>query len=424
VARPARRLEVWLRGVHVATLSEPATYRYRLSFTEEALDVFGDGARVLSLSLPVAEEPIEDHRTDATRRPVSAFLEGLLPEGNLRTHLAATVGVLTVDKVALLEQVGSECAGAVQFLPVGRTPSPGQVRPLSQAEVDRLVADLPTYHLPEDTALQASLAGIQDKVLLTHLSDGRWGWPEDGAPSTHLIKPEPTEGQALDHLIQVEDWAMRVAAHAGLEAAETRLATFDDRAAIVVARYDRGPDGTRVHQEDFCQALALDPQAKYETLRETEARGSRLRRLADIAAPRSADPDAFRRQLLSLVTFNVVIGNGDAHSKNYSILIGPRGEVALAPLYDAAPVMLLSSRYKSTGHVLNGRTSIDWVSIDDLVEEAADWGMARPRARRTVQDVLDRTWEAAHALALPDGTGEVLARLEGLWARRSWRRPA
>ena len=168
-----RRLEVWLRGRQVATLTEPSSYRFRLAFTDEALDEYGAGARVLSLSLPVSVDPIEDHRTNPTRRPVSAFLEGLLPEGNLRSQLASTLGVATVDKVALLEQVGAECAGAVQFLRPGEVPSAGRVRPLSGDEVNRIVTDLPTYHLPEGSAPQASLAGIQDKVLLTRLGGAR-----------------------------------------------------------------------------------------------------------------------------------------------------------------------------------------------------------------------------------------------------------
>lgn len=419
----ARRasLEVWLHGVHVATLSEPSSYRYRLTFTDEAFDVFGDGARVLSLSLPISDRPLDDDRKNAARRPVSAFLEGLLPEGNLRTQVASTVGVLAMDKLALLEQVGAECAGAIQFLPSGQRPSPGHVRPLSTGEVDRLVADLPTYNLPEGAAPQASLAGIQDKVLLTAREGGTWGWPANGAASSHLIKPEPIGTQVLGKLVQTEDWAMRVAGAAGLSAAQTRLADFDGRTAIVVTRYDRRSDGSRLHQEDFCQALGLDPQAKYENLREVPTRGTRLRRLTDIAAPRSADPDSFRRELLALVAFNVVIGNGDAHSKNYALILNRRGEVSLAPLYDAAPVMYLAPQFKNTGHVVNGRTNIDWVGADDLTAEAASWGMSRSRAQGTVEHVLAATWEAVHAVALPEGTEEVLARLERMWAQRSWR---
>ncbi|MBM7507687.1 serine/threonine-protein kinase HipA [Nocardioides salarius] len=422
MARPGSvSLSVWLHETHVATLSEPSTYRYRLTFTDEALDTFGVGARVLSLSLPLSSRPLEDHPRDPTRQPVSSFLEGLLPEGNLRTHLATTLGVLALDKLSLLTQVGAECAGAVRFLPVGQRPSSGHVRPLGPDEVDRLVADLPTYRLPDGAAPQASLAGIQDKVLLTELPDGSWGWPEAGAASSHLVKPEPTGAQVIDRLVQTEHWAMQVAASAGLRAAHTRLAHFDGRPAIVVRRYDRLDDGQRVHQEDFCQALALDPQAKYESPARGPSRGTRLKRLATVAAPRSLDPDAFRRDLLSSVAFNVVIGNGDAHSKNYSLLLGRRGEVSLAPLYDAAPVHYLATRFNNIGHVVNGRTRLHWVDADDLVQEARSWGMGTSRARATLEGVLGSTWEAAHAVGLPEGAESVLVNLEQLWSRRSWR---
>ena len=96
------------------------------------------------------------------------------------------------------------------------------MRRLSAREVETLVADLPTYHLPGGVTPQASLAGIQDKALLVALPDGSWGWPESGAPSTHIIKPEPLGG-ALPHLIQTEDWALRIARQASISAAESRL---------------------------------------------------------------------------------------------------------------------------------------------------------------------------------------------------------
>lgn len=422
MASRKQSLEVWLRGDHVATLSEPRRFRYRLDFTEEALDEYGEGARILSLSIPTSADPVQDHAADATRRPVAAFLEGLLPEGNLRSHVATTSKVASNDKMALLRQVGAECAGAVQFLPPGVAPSVGHVRPLEQAEVDEIIEDLPTFHLPEGAALQASLAGIQDKVLLTALPDGHWGWPEDGALSTHLIKPEPAPGSAVEHLIQVEHWAMRVAANAGLDAAATTQAMFGDRPAIVVERYDRTPDGERLHQEDFCQALGLDPQAKYEAREEAASYGtSRLRRLVNLASVRSPDPDGFRRNLLSLVTFNVIIGNGDAHSKNYSLLLGRRGEVALAPLYDAAPVMVLSPRFSNTGQAINGLTRLTKVSLDDLVAEGASWGMSSSRARDVVQAVVENTWESLHAVGAPDGLDFIVPGLEDLWTKRSWR---
>ena len=412
-------LAVWLHGVQVARLSEPSPFRLRLDFTDDALDVFGEGSRVLSLALPLSKRPVRDAKARSSGYPVSAFVEGLLPEGSVRQHIASQAGLPVTDTMGLLEQVGAECAGAVQILPEGVVPGTGHVRRLSNQQVATLIADLPTYHLPDRATPQASLAGIQDKVLLVALPDGGWGWPESGAPSTHIIKPEPLSG-ALPHLIQTEDWALRIARQASISAAESRLATFELREAIVVTRYDRGAAGERFHQEDFCQALGLDPQAKYESTAESDRHGSRLKRIARAAAARARDPDAFRTALLEAVTFNVVIGNGDAHSKNYSVMIDRDGSVALAPIYDAAPTFYLDPRYKGTGHVINGKTSVDSVDVEDLVGEAASWGTSERRARAAVGACMERIHAAVDQIPLPSGAEQVKGNLENLWTRRSW----
>jgi serine/threonine-protein kinase HipA len=411
-----KALDVWLYGVHVARLSEPRRFRLRFEFTEEALDTFGEGSRVLSLALPASRRPVQD-RNGVLQ--VSAFIEGLLPEGNLRRHIATEAGVPINDTMTLLEWVGAECAGAVQILADGAKPGAGQVRRLTKQEVDSLIADLPTYHLPEGAIPQASLAGIQDKVLLVALADGGWGWPEAGEASTHIIKPEPLGG-AVKHLIQTEDWALRVARGAGINAAESRLERFEEREAIVVVRYDRSPEGDRRHQEDFCQALGLDPGAKYESTSEAARLRSRLRRIARAAAPRALDPDGFRLALLQAVTFNVVIGNADAHSKNYSVMIGRDGSVSLAPIYDAAPLMYLDPAFKSTAHVINGKTSIDNINVDDLTAEAASWGMGERRARAAVRSCMERIYSSVERVALPSGAESVKSNLDQLWIRRSW----
>lgn len=413
-----KALNVWLYGVHVARLSEPRRFRLRLEFTEDALDTFGEGSRVLSLALPVSRKPIQDKDKNGPRQ-VSAFIEGLLPEGNLRRHIATQARVPINDTMTLLERVGAECAGAVQILTDGTKPDAGHVRLLTKQEVDSLITDLPIYHLPEGATTQASLAGIQDKVLLVALPDGSWGWPEAGAASTHIIKPEP-HGGSVKHLIQTEDWALRTAREANMNAAESRVERFQERQAIIVTRYDRGHDGNRLHQEDFCQALGLDPQAKYESTGEATRLGSRLRRIARAAAPRALDPDAFRSALLEAVAFNVVIGNADAHSKNYSVMIGRNGSVSLAPIYDAAPVRYLDPAFNGTGHVINGKTSINNIDIDDLVAEATSWGMGARRAHVTVLTCLERIYASVERVELPSGAESVKPNLHQLWARRSW----
>lgn len=416
---PSRPLNVWLYGVHIARLSEPSRFRYRLDFTDDAMDAFGEGSRVLSLALPITRKPAADSKNPSAGHSVSAFIEGLLPEGNLRQHIATHAGVPVTDSMELLSRVGAECAGAVQIIDAGIEPGPGRLRSLTEEEVTRLVADLPTYHLPDGAVPQASLAGIQDKVLLAALEDGGWGWPERGAPSTHIVKPEPLGG-SVPHLIQCEDWALHVARAANLSAAESRLATFDRREAIIVTRYDRDASGRRLHQEDFCQAIGLAPRAKYESTAEATRHGSRLRRIARMAAPRAPDPDAFRRDLLQAMTFNVVIGNGDAHSKNYSLMIDRVGRVSLAPIYDSAPTAYLDRKYKGTGHVINGKTSIDTIAVTDLADEAASWGMSARRATAIVTSCMENVHDVVDTMALPPAAEFVKTNLEAMWVQRAW----
>jgi serine/threonine-protein kinase HipA len=124
--------------------------------------------------------------------------------------------------------------------------------------------------------------------------------------------------------------------------------------------------------------------------------------------------------LLQAVTFNAVIGNGDAHSKNYSLMISRNGSVSLAPIYDAAPVMYLDPAFKSTGHVINGKTSIDNISVDDLAAEAASWGMGVRRARAAVRSCMERVYSSIEHVPLPSGAESVKSNLDRLWSRCSW----
>lgn len=420
MAKHVEPLDVWLYGHRLARLTQPNPGRlhYRLDFTEEALDTYGEGRRILSLALPISRLPVADRVGGPL--PVTNFLEGLLPEGNLRQQLATAQRIATSDLMELLHAVGGDCAGAVQFLRAGTTAALPAPRELADDQVARMVADLPTYNLPDGALPQASLAGIQDKVLLTWLGGGRWALPENGAASTHIIKPEPLYG-TIPHLIQAEDWALRVASAAGLPAAASRIERFGDRAAIVVTRYDRTAEGGRIHQEDLCQVLGLAPAAKYETLREAQFQGSRLSRvMARATAQAAADPTELRTGLLSLVVYNIVIGNGDAHSKNYSLLIGQRGEVSLAPLYDAAPVMFIADRFHSIGHVINAKTSIGEVSVEDLAVEAQTWGLPATLAHRTIEAVLEATRSAIDKTAAPAELRQMRANRDAFWTRKAW----
>ena len=101
-------------------------------------------------------------------------------------------------------------------------------------------------------------------------------------------------------------------------------------------------------------------------------------------------------------------------------MIGRDGSVSLAPIYDAAPVMYLDPAFKGTGHVINGKTSIDNISVDDLTAEATSWGMGERRARAAVRSSMERIYSSVERVALPSGAESVKSNLGQLWIRRSW----
>lgn len=364
-------LHVWLRSEHVAELEQLRNGRLRLRYTVSALDTYGLDARPLSLSLPLTDRRVQG---DTLER----FLDNLLPEGPVRGALEREHGVRPGDTFALLTHLGKECAGAIQLTGDDTTPGVGRLVPLTDDETARLVANLPTLDPPPGEVVSASLGGVQSKVLLTRTPDG-WAWPADGAMSTHLVKPEPSTGIGPPDLVRWEEWTLRLARAAGLPAAHAELADFDGRLALVVTRFDRH-DGRRSHQEDLTQALGIATRDKYESRSDER----RLRTVAVEAGAQSRSPGRFVTELLAQVTFNLVIGNGDAHSKNYSLAIDDSASFSVAPLYDVAPVYLLNPVYQSFGHHLDGQGRLRHLTAAHLLREARTWGVNAALVEETV----------------------------------------
>ena len=383
-------LTVWLHGQVVGELEQLRTSRLRLRFTEGALSTYGFGARPLSLSLPLTDKRVQG---DALER----FCDNLLPEGTVRAVLEREHSIRPGDAFALLTHIGRECAGAIQFTTGDVTVGDGTLAPLTDEQVDEIVRDLPTHPARDGLEVSASLGGIQDKVLLTRTAEG-WAWPSGGAMSTHLIKPEPISTQvAVPQIIRYEHWALRLATDAGLRAAKADLQTFGGREALVVERFDRR-DGRRAHQEDFTQALGLAARDKYEA--STGER--RLAALAALAASEALDPVAFLSDLLAQVTFNAAIGNGDAHSKNYSVHISQSANVSMTPLYDVAPVFLVASRLRHAGHAVDQQVYLPYITAGHLTSEAELWGLSAEVAANVVRDTLLALARSAEALGDPD----------------------
>lgn len=319
----AHELEVWLFGYRIGTL---ALVDGRLSFCYVSDWLSRPDAVALSASLPLQTEPFDDRKA----RP---FFAGLLPEGQMRRLIAQQFRVSGQNDFALLDHIGGECAGAVTFF------EPGQALPaltgndnvqwLSDEEVVAILDELPRRPmLAGKDGLRLSLAGAQDKLPVVFDGD-RIGLPLNGTPSSHILKPPI---HALEDSVVNEGFCMALAEAMQLKPAKSKVHFVLDRSFLLIERYDRLIDAQghrqRLHQEDFCQALGVVPEMKYQN-----EGGPCLSQCFALVrrATRPSAPQVLR--LLDYVIFNALIGNHDAHAKNFSLLYAGKTAI-LAPCYD------------------------------------------------------------------------------------------
>ena len=375
-------LAVWLYGQRVATIERAKRARLRLTYSEEALSKYALGVPLLSLSMPLRPESY-------THGVVQPFVDGILPEEPARTVLAREHDVSADDSFGLLAALGRDCAGALiiqsdddQVPPASTTTT---AEPLDDPALISAVSNLRSAPLGAIGRVSVSLGGVQEKLLLTRMPDGRWGRPVDGTPSTHILKPEIA---AYPHTVANEAFCMRLARELGLPVAGVDVMVVGGRKLLVVERFDRevSANGTvrRIHQEDLCQALGVNPRLKYE-----EDHGPSLRDIAQVVQATTDSMDT----LLRAVVLNVAIGNGDAHAKNFSLLHLPDGSLRLTPLYDLMSTMIYED--DRLAMYIDDVRRMNRITGKRLQNEAERWGISRTESRTSIDDLLARLPDAA-----------------------------
>jgi serine/threonine-protein kinase HipA len=404
----ADRLVAWLYGTPVAVLTPGPEFRIRLEWRAEGIERWALGSPVLSVGLPIGSPvgPRDMRGLD--------FLENMLPEGPALTRMAALAGVRPVDTYGILRAFGRDCAGAIMVLPDGERPGgntgSGYI-PITPTELRQVLNALDATPLAAapDRGFRPSLPGLQRKALLGRAPDGTWQLPRGDAPSTWILKPDGPHRMAAN-----EATCLWLAAACGLEAADAELLDVAGLTVLAVRRYDRRdaagagfPD--RVHQEDGCQATAMPPALKYQ-----EQGGPSLRDFADLLRNFGDPRDV--TSLLRRTTFNMAVGNTDAHAKNFSVLHDPDvPAIRLAPMYDLLSTIALELS-DSTGQPMRadthlgqrvgGQADIRNVTVASLIAEAVTWGIRRRAAAVVVTETLDRVLAAIPAAP---GDDRVLA---------------
>jgi serine/threonine-protein kinase HipA len=275
-----------------------------------------------------------------TGMPVLAVFENLLPDnGELRRRIAARTQAEGTDAYSLLNAIGRDCVGALQFLPPDVEPGPAGAidgAPIGKGEISALLANLAASPLGigEDAGFRISIAGAQEKTALLHWNK-RWYKPHGTTATTHIFKPsigQLSNGLDLTYSVENEYLCLKLLAALGLPAAKAQMTTFGDRRVLIVERFDRlwTQDGRllRLPQEDCCQALSVVPSRKYQS-----DGGPGIEAILQLL--RGSDtPTEDQRSFLKTAIAFWLLGATDGHAKNFSVFLLPGGRYHMTPLYD------------------------------------------------------------------------------------------
>ena len=344
----------------------------------------------------------------------------LLPEASQLITVGRRLGAAPEDTIAILAEIGRDTAGALSIGKVG-SPDPGGWVPVpNDAALERIINELPSKpFLVGEDGVSMSLAGVQSKLGVALNAEGQICIPHDGAPSTHILKPDSDN---LFGGVQNEALCLVLAGRCGLNASRVTTGKAGKRTYLLVTRYDRLEQAgrwRRLHQEDFCQALGKPPSAKYEA-NQSGINGPTLADMFALTRNAMRAPDVLH--LLDHVLFNVLVCNTDAHAKNYSLMISGRG-FSLAPTYDVMCAAAWEGITRNLAQKIAGKNRGEHLKRRHWQAFAGDCGLNGPRLIKRVEELanaVSREVKAAEAEvdAMPAGTHALMpAFVEAIEAR-------
>ncbi|MDX2219557.1 MAG: type II toxin-antitoxin system HipA family toxin [Burkholderiales bacterium] len=390
-----RALDVFLASDRVGTLIQLGLgNQARTRFVPETGLENGASSSILTWATKVptsyrAADSCDDHAGEIFHTQsgtLPAFVQNMLPEGPLREHLARIRGCASDDHFDILAACGNDLPGGLI------------VRP-SEIDLQRLsgliagvTSNLEPIQIAPALRNASSLAGVQPKLALAE-SDGRYVASLNNPAGRHIIAKLPTMDAA--GLTAVEALSMRLAHASGVTTCRTALepmASIDEEVPfnlpdepyfLAVERFDRGANG-KIHCEEFAQILAIPPQQKYKHPAATYAH------IAEVLMQMGREEDV--AELVRRLAVNELLGNRDAHAKNFGVIYEQPGQPRLSPAYD---IVAHAAYFSGAGHALpfvhGGASAKRGMSPLVLQQFCAAINYPETKAR----EVVRRTGEAA-----------------------------
>lgn len=371
-------LEVSLYGTTIGTITKLPSGGIFFAFDENYISA--SPRPVLSQSFfRLSGELLPETKITSAKLP--PFFSNLLPEGHMRDYLAKRGDIKPSQEFKLIALLGEDLAGAVTIRQIGDVPAIPEE----------------THDTSKDTAMpyRFSLAGVQLKFSAIAGPRGGLTIPAAGVGGDWIIK---LPAQNYTHVPENEFAIMSLAAEIGIPIPEIRLVPLDSigglpemgilagNQALAVKRFDRDPNGQRIHIEDFAQVYNIYPDKKYEGVSYANIAGMVLTLTGEAGLA-----DFIRR-----LTFCTVIGNGDMHLKNWSFIYEDQRTPALSPAYD----LLSTVPYiPQDGHALKLGDTKDMqrVTLEQFKKMIKKAGLPEHLVLQTVQDTVEATLTAWNA---------------------------
>lgn len=342
-------------------------------------------AAPISISLPFMEDSFS---TEKTR----CFFESILPEGFSRKAVANWIKADEKDYLTILSVLGKECLGAIKIVENDGDET-AHYEKLTLSQIKKLASEGATKSTQILMETHLSLAGASGKVGLYYGEDKNWYLPKGDAPSTHIVKQSHVR---LNKIVLNEQLCMRAAKYVGIDVPESFIINSgngkDEDVLFATERFDRKKNTQkkierhavpfRLHQEDFAQAMGIPSEYKYET----EKTGY-LKRMMELIRAYSSNPIEDQKKLFGRVVFNYLIGNTDAHIKNYALLYETDlKSVRLAPAYDIVSTLIYNTS-SNMSFFIGDEVDINKISRNTFLDASNELGIGR----RLVEKVFDET---------------------------------
>lgn len=355
-------LAVRLHGMYVGEIFRLDNGRIGFKFD----DAYSDDPNrpTLSQSFTGEKGSVRNPERLTSSGQVPRFFSNLLPEGHLRTYLANKAGVSESREFEMLESLGSDLPGAVEVTS-------------QEKDVDLTIPESSSREHRE-TPLRFSLAGVQLKFSAVEKHRGGLTIPAYGIGGDWIVKLPST---SFERVPENEYSVMSLARQVGIAIPEVNLvpmddieglppevANLDESNALAIRRFDR-QSGRRIHMEDFAQVLAQRPAEKYNP----QLNYTDLIKLV-AAVSREEDVIDFSRRLM----FNAIVGNGDMHLKNWTLLYPDGRTPELSPAYD----FLCTTVYlRNDDMALKLGSTKKWghLTLDDFAKVAEGAGISREK---------------------------------------------